>query len=269
LKIGYIQFGPRLGDLDANLEILGNLLLEASDADLIVLPELCNSGYNFASEEQARTLSEEIGAGRFSRFLEEQCRTHGMHIVSGINERAGDRLYNSSILVGPRGIEGTYRKLHLFKNEKDFFTPGDRGLPIFEVGSRRIGMLICFDWIFPEAWRVLALKGAEVICHPSNLVLPGFAQRAIPVHAMINRIYIVTANRTGTENEITFTGGSLVADPKGDVLVEGPREGRHVGIAAIEADLARNKKVTDRNDVFEDRRPEEYDLLGRPLITKG
>ena len=132
---------------------------------------------------EARNLSEEIGKGPFSIFLEEQCKKHNMHIVSGINERVENRLYNSSVLVGPTGITGTYRKLHLFKNEKDFFTPGDLGLPIFRMGSLCIGMLICFDWIFPEAWRVLSLKGADIICHPSNLVLPGFAQQAVPVHA--------------------------------------------------------------------------------------
>ena len=127
-------------------------------------------------------------------------------MVSGLNERDGDRLYNSAVLVGPEGYVGRYRKLHLFMNEKDYFQPGDAGLPVFDIGACKVGMLVCFDWQFPEAWRVLALKGADVICHPANLVLPGLAQRAVPIHALTNRVYVVTGNRTGTEGGLDLHG---------------------------------------------------------------
>lgn len=135
LKIGFVQFSPILGDPVATRNTLGRLIKDVADADLLVLPELCNSGYCFRSPEEARDLSEEIGVGPFSNFLQVLCQKYGMHIVSGINERSEGRLYNSSLLVGPEGTVGTYRKLHLFKNEKDFFTPGDLGLPVFHMGS--------------------------------------------------------------------------------------------------------------------------------------
>ncbi len=257
MKIGFVQLAPALGDLQATLATIDRLFAGV-EADLLVLPELCNSGYNFRSRQEAWDTSEEIGDGPFLRHLASICRQRRMHIVSGLNERDGTRLYNSAVLVGPQGVIGRYRKLHLFLNEKDFFHPGDAGLPVFDIGLCRLGILICFDWIFPETWRVLALKGADVVCHPSNLVLPGLAQRGVPIHALMNRIYVVTGNRVGIEGNLTYTGQSLVADPLGDVLVQASPTGEEAGIAEADVALARNKQVTPRNDVLADRRPEEY-----------
>jgi predicted amidohydrolase len=261
VKIGFMQFAPVLGDVQATIGKIDRLSARCTGADLLVLPELCNSGYNFESEEQAWVTSEEIGSGVFLRFLESLCQRLGCHVVSGLNERQGTCLYNSAVLVGPQGYVGRYRKLHLFMNEKDLFEPGDVGLPVFDIGPCRIGMLVCFDWIFPEAWRVLALKGADIICHPANLVLPGLAQRAVPIHALTNRVYVVTANRIGSEGELTFTGTSTIADPIGKVLAQASRTGEQVSIVEMDVDLARTKDITSRNHILADRRPEEYALL--------
>jgi predicted amidohydrolase len=246
------------------MRTLDRLIPACAQADLLVLPELCNSGYNFESPEQAWRTSEDVQDSSFIQYLESLCRCHGFHIVSGLNERSGDRLFNSAVLVGPRGYVGRYRKLHLFMNEKDIFQPGDKGFPVFDIGPCRVGMLVCFDWQFPEAWRILALKGADLICHPSNLVLPGLAQRAIPIHALTSRVYVVTANRIGTEGDLTFTGLSTIADPRGDVLLQASSAREEVGVAGIDLFLARDKNVTPRNDVFADRRPEQYSLLTGP-----
>jgi predicted amidohydrolase len=232
-------------------------------ADLVVLPELCNSGYNFASPQQAWATSEPLDESIFLQFLEAQCQRYNLHIVSGFNERDGDRLYNSAVLVGPLGYVGRYRKLHLFMNEKDFFEPGDVGLPVFDLGHCRVGMLVCFDWLFPEVWRILALKGADIICHPSNLVLPGLAQRAVPIHALANRVYVVTANRVGSEGNLLFTGLSTIASPGGGVLVQASPSEEEAGLAQIDISLARDKNITPRNNVVTDRRPEEYSFLAQ------
>jgi predicted amidohydrolase len=261
VEIGFVQFAPVLGDVQATIDKIDRLSVHCAGADLLVLPELCNSGYNFESEEQAWVTSEEIGNGVFLRYLESLCVRLGCHIVSGLNEREGSRLYNSAILVGPHGYVGRYRKLHLFMNEKDFFEPGDVGLPVFDIGPSRVGMLVCFDWIFPEAWRVLALKGADIICYPSTLVLPGLAQQAVPIRALTNRFYVVTANRIGSEGELTFTGMSTIADPKGQVLAQASRADEKVSRIEIDVSLARTKDITSRNNVLADRRPEQYALL--------
>ncbi|MCL7451452.1 MAG: carbon-nitrogen hydrolase [Anaerolineae bacterium] len=261
MKIGFVQFAPALGRLEATMQALERLIPRAAGASLLVLPELCNSGYNFRSAEEAWRTSEEVGDSVFLRLLASLCREHGFHIVSGFNERQGDHLYNSAVLVGPDGYVGRYRKLHLFMNEKDFFEPGDEGLPVFDIGACRLGMLVCFDWIFPEAWRILAMKGADVICHPSNLVLPGLAQRAVPIRALTNRVYVVTANRIGSEGDLTFTGMSTIADPKGDLLAQAPPAEEAVTVVDADVGLARDKKITARNDLFADRRPDAYGML--------
>ena len=258
MKIGFVQFAPALGNLETTTQSIERLIPRAAGADLVVLPELCNSGYNFQSAEQAWQASEEIGNSTFVAYLASLCQDHGFHIVSGFDERAGDRLYNSALLVGPQGYVGRYRKLHLFMNEKDFFEPGDGGLPVFDIGACRLGMLVCFDWIFPEAWRVLALKGADVICHPSNLVLPGLAQRAVPIRALTNRVYVVTANRIGTEDDLTFTGMSTIANPNGDILTQASPTEEVVSAVEVDVSLARDKSITPRNDLFADRRPDAY-----------
>lgn len=261
VKIGFVQFAPVLGDVQATMARIDRLRTQWAGADLLVLPELCNSGYNFESAEQARAASEEIGNSVFLQYLESLCKQHGCHIVSGFNERDGEHLYNSAVLIGPHGYVGRYRKLHLFMNEKDHFEPGDEGLPVFDVGPYRVGMLVCFDWLFPEVWRILALKGADVICHPSNLVLPGLAQRAVPIHALTNRVYVVTANRIGTEGNLSFTGLSTIANPKGEVLLQASPADREVGLVEAALELARDKEITARNHVFADRRPDEYAFL--------
>jgi predicted amidohydrolase len=266
MKIGFVQLCPALADVEATMREIDRLSGEFQPADLIVLPELCNSGYNFVSADQAQQTAEDARNGKFTRYLLSLSDHHNQYIVAGVNERDEEsgHLYNSAIAVGPRGYIGKYRKLHLFMNERDFFQPGNLGLPVFDLGICKVGMLICFDWIFPETWRVLALKGADIVCHPANLVLPGLAQRAIPVHAVMNHIFIVSANRIGQEGELTFTGLSTIANPKGDVLAQASQTETKVKIVDVDITMAQNKAITPRNDVLEDRRPEEYMDLVAP-----
>lgn len=261
MKAGFVQFTPELCNLDATLGKLENLLKEAPAADLLVLPELCNSGYNFPSRKEAWEAAEEIPNSRFIKLLRDHCGRNNSYVVSGFCEKDGLKLYNSAVLVGPEGFIGKYRKIHLFYNEKDFFAPGDAGLPVFATPIGNIAMLICFDWIFPEVWRILALKGADVICHSSALVLPGFAQRAVPIHALLNHVYVITANRTGTEATLTFTGMSTIASPKGEVVYQAAAEAQETRVFDLDLELARNKMITPRNHIFADRRPDQYQEL--------
>lgn len=261
MKAGFVQFTPELCNLDAVLVKLEKLLKEAPPADLLVLPELCNSGYNFLSRKEAWEASEEVASSRFISLLHEHCVRNNSYIASGFCEKDGLKLYNSAVLVGPEGFIGKYRKIHLFYNEKDIFTPGDVGLPVFKTPIGNIGMLVCFDWIFPEVWRILALKEADIICHSSALVLPGFAQRAVPIHALINHVYVITANRTGTEGTLTFTGMSTIANPKGEVVYQAAAESQEAKVFDFDLELARNKMITPRNHMFADRRPELYQEL--------
>jgi predicted amidohydrolase len=274
MRIACAQFRPLLGDLPANREQVERLAAEAAGADLLVLPELASSGYAFLSREEARAAAEPARDGPFARLLVDLARRHRMYLVAGLCERDGARLFNSAILAGPDGIRGLYRKAHLFWDEKDIFAPGDTGLPVFDLAAGdlgpdrgdwtcRAGILICFDWQFPEAWRVLALRGADLVCHPSNLVLPGLAQRAVPLHAMMNRVFVALANRYGTERQLTFTGESLLVSPRGEELARAPADADAILTAEIDPALARDKQVTPRNDLLADRRPDLYGEIVR------
>lgn len=257
IKAGFIQFRPILGDLQQNMENLSGLIEKADGADLIVIPELANSGYNFENKEQAFQLAEDIKNSAFIDFLIGKAREFDLHIVSGFNEKEDNKLFNTSVLVNSKGFVGKYRKIHLFMNEFDIFEKGNLGLPVFDMGFCKIGMLVCFDWIFPEVWRILALKGADIICHPSNLVLP-YAQQAVPVHGMINKYYIITANRYGTEGGVTFSGKSFISDPFGKTLAMAKAKEDSVKIVEMDIAQSRNKMITDRNHAIHDRFPEDY-----------
>jgi predicted amidohydrolase len=258
LKISVIQFRPELGNPAANIDALRGLFAKADGSGLVVVPELANSGYSFYDKKEAFQYSETLdGQGLYLEFLKGQAHNYNFHIVSGINEREGDSLYNSAVLVGPEGYIGKYRKIHLFMNEKDIFKPGEGDLPVFDLGGYKIGMMICFDYLFPEPWRILAQKGADIICHPSNLLTVN-AQRCIPGLSLMNRIYILNANRTGTEREIVFNGNSLICQPDGKIIEMASQDKTEVLTHTIDIDLARNKMVTSRNHIFNDRRPELY-----------
>ena len=196
IKAGFVQFNPEFGAVEENLARAW-ALLAAMDAQLVVLPEFFNTGYLIASREEAWSLGEEVPKGRTTVALSEMAREKNLHIVAGLIEKSGDKLYNAAVLISPGGYVDKYRKIHLFNEEKLWFAPGDRGFAVHDLGIGRIGIMICFDWFFPESMRVLALQGAEVVCHPANLVLP-FCQDAMITRCLENRVYAITANRTGT-----------------------------------------------------------------------
>lgn len=256
MKLTILQFAPVLGDLNQTIDCLEKLFHSIRETDLIVLPELANSGYNFESKEQAFVLAEEVEESQFIQFLQKKCEHLDCAIATGFCEREGEKLYNSSVLLDKNGVFGHYRKLHLFMNEKTIFEKGDLGLPTFQYQGIKIGMLVCFDWMFPEVWRKLALQSVDLIVHPSNLVLP-YAQSVIPSYALVNRIFIATANRIGKEGELEFTGQSIIASPKGEVM---KRAAQKEEIIECEIDIqqARNKMITLLNDAFEDRRTDIY-----------
>ncbi|MDZ7741775.1 MAG: nitrilase-related carbon-nitrogen hydrolase [Bacteroidota bacterium] len=257
-NIHLVQFNPQLAEIDNNIARLRKLMSGIEHSDLIILPELANSGYNFQSTEQAFNASESRkDHGPFLSFLQSKASEKQCHIVSGFCERDGDRLFNSAILLNAAGIVGLYRKIHLFMNEKDFFVPGDLEPLVYDIGGLKTAMLICFDYLFPELWRSLALKGADLVSHPSNLVTP-YGARVAPVQGIINRFYVATANRTGTDHGITFNGGSFVSDPEGKQLALAGINTEEVIHAQIDPAIARNKMITGRNHVLKDRRPDFY-----------
>lgn len=258
MKSGFLQMAPVLGESPNNALKAGNLIEQAGEFDLIVLPELANSGYNFNGIDEAMELSESISKSHFVDVMQQICATRKCHIVTGFCERDGDRLFNSSLLINENGVVGKYRKIHLFNNEKDYFTPGDSQPELYKIGEWKIGMLVCFDWAFFEIWRVLALKGADLIVHPANLVVKGGGHAAVPVYAKTNSYYVITSNRTGIERDLHFTGESLIAAPDGSLLAQADSDSDVIQIAELDLSKARDKMITPKNDLIADRRPEMY-----------
>ncbi|MBX3237508.1 MAG: acyltransferase [Nitrospiraceae bacterium] len=261
MRVGYLQFDPVFGDIERNLETVTRLLAQA-DADLIVLPELFAAGYQFVSKSEVLQLAEPVPDGPTTARLCEIAARRGMAIVAGLPERSGARCYNSAVIVGPSGLLGCYRKTHLFFEETLFFDPGDSGFQVWDVGGAKVGVMICFDWFYPESARTLALMGADIIAHPSNLVLPHCPDSMV-TRCLENRVFSITANRIGSEarggkDRLTFIGTSEVVSPRGKILRRAPREAEELAILEIDPAEARVKSLNSYNDLLRDRRPSLY-----------
>jgi predicted amidohydrolase len=266
MRLAFVQFAPDFGDVEENVsQALG--LAEGVDADLYVFPELFATGYQFRDRQELQLLAEPASGGPTIDRMLSWCRERGAFACGGWPEADGEAVYNSAFLIGPSGLRGVYRKTHLFWREKDLFdVSGDDPFEVYDIGSARVGMIICFDWIFPETARILALRGAQVILHPANLVLP-YCPPAMVTRCIENRVFAVTADRTGTEHRwedpMTFVGGSQIVNPNGEVLIRLEDEDAAVAIDVNPAE-ADDKMVTPRNDVFADRRVELYSDLLKP-----
>jgi predicted amidohydrolase len=264
MNVGFLQFSPVFGNPEQNLTFIRENLKKAHSLEILVLPELALTGYTFEDSEEAYRLSEEIG-GKYSEELVSIAGENRITMAVGFLEREGKHLYNSSVLVDGKGVIGVYRKIHLFRDEKAIFKSGNTGFPVFTVGDVKVGLLVCFDWIFPEAARTLALKGADMILHSANLVLPHYQKAAI-TRAIENRIFIILANRTGIEDRFgvknVFTGESEIVNPEGRIILKADKDEEGLFSVDIDPHDARNKNVTELNNIFEDRKPEFYENWG-------
>ena len=264
MRLAVLQFAPRFGEVARNLAKVEELL-DGIEADVVVLPELFQTGYLFTRREELPRLAEPIDGATFER-VHGWARALDAAVVYGFAEATPMGCFNSALIVAPEGLLTHYRKIHLFDREKLWFEPGDLGFPVVDFRGTRLGLMVCFDWRFPEAARSLAFQGAEVIVHPSNLVLP-WCPDAMITRALENNVFIATSDRWGTDTkdgvELRFIGRSQVVGPKGERLATlGEAED---GVLVVEVDpaRARDKQVTEHNHLFGDLRPTHY--VGSPL----
>lgn len=272
VRIGFVQNSPTFGRVKANLDRVTDLL-SSVEADLIVLPELFATGYQFTSRREAERLAERIPEGSTTKRLIALAKQRQCSIVAGLAEQKGHSLFNSAVVVGPSGFIGSYRKSHLFYEETLWFSHGNSGFRVFQAAGAIIGVMICFDWFFPESTRTLALAGADIICHPSNLVLP-HAPNAMITRCLENRVFAITADRVGAEQRgdkerLTFIGASQVVGPQGQVLVRASTDSEEVRVVAIDPKEARRKTINRYNHLFADRRADLYGMLTTPHENGG
>lgn len=275
ITVACLQVEPIVGDKAGNVAKTLRLMDDAAGqgARLLVLPELCNSGYMFENRAQAFALSEEVPAGPTVQAWIEKARQHNLHIVAGIAEREGQALYNSAVVIGPTGHIGTYRKAHLWNAENLFFEPGNLGFPVFQTPIGRISTFICYDGWFPESYRLCALQGADIVCIPTNWVpIPGQAQDReamanvlVMAAAHTNSVFVAAADRIGTERGQLFEGQSVIVSYTGWPIA-GPasRDHEETIYARINlSDARRKRNWNEYNQVLRDRRTDIYsEMLG-------
>ena len=252
---------PKVTEVEGNIARIKAILKEADEKEIgvLVLPELINSGYVFENKEEAQEAAEVIPEGRASKILQKWTEKNRL-VVAGLCEFAEGSVFNSAAIFAKGEHITTYRKIHLFRDEKEWFKAGDDEPPVVVFNGHRYGVMICFDWVFPEIARVLGLKGAEVILHPANLVLP-YCQKAMITRSIENGVFTATANRIGTERGVTFTGNSQITNPKGELLKQMSEEKAGVVWEDIKPEEALNKMMTEHNHLFKDRRPDLYSRL--------
>ncbi|MBD9418111.1 nitrilase family protein [Achromobacter sp. ACM04] len=269
--VASVQMEPAIGETAANIARSIELVEQAAaqGARLVVLPELANTGYMFESREEAYALAEPVPEGPSSQAWIALAQRLGIYLVAGIAERAGGRLYNSALVAGPDGYLGTYRKLHLWGDENLYFEAGDLGLPVFDTELGRIGVAICYDGWFPEVYRLLAVRGADIVAVPTNWVpMPGQTRDGpVMAHALTmsgahsNGLTVVCADRVGTERGQPFVGRSLIVGSQGWTAA-GPAsiDQEEVLLAPIDLKASRRaRQLNDFNHVLRDRRRDIYD----------
>ncbi len=275
VRVACLQMEPIVGEKDRNVKHSLEMIGKAADngAKLLVLPELCNSGYVFNSRDEAFALAEAIPDGPTTQAWIKVAKERGLYIVAGISEREGDCLYNSSVVVGPEGYIGTFRKVHPWNEENLYFEPGNLGFPVFSTPIGRIGTFICYDGWFPESYRLCALQGADIVCIPTNWVpIPGqdpkreaMANILVMGSAHSNSVFVAAADRVGTERGQPFVGQSLIASYTG-WPVAGPASAKDEEIIYADINLAdarRKRNWNEYNQVLRDRRSDVYDeMLG-------
>lgn len=255
-----MQSRPQFGRVKDNVKSAKSLLSGISDAT-VVLPELFNTGYLFRNMEEIKDLAESTTSGFTVTEMKKIAKNQSLNLVFGMVEVKARQYFNSAVLITAAGKVATYQKVHLFDREKLFFKSGTKTFKTHKIENAKIGIMVCFDWIYPEMARILTLGGTQVICHPANLVLP-WGQDAMRIRAIENRVFTITANRIGTEKRgtiaLTFTGKSQIISPDGEVLTSAGERSETVKIVEIDVEDATNKMATPNNDLFKDRKVSLY-----------
>jgi predicted amidohydrolase len=271
IKIAGVQMDPKLMKPKENLDKIIEAMktTAAVRADLIIFPELCLTGYVFSDRQEALPLAESIPGPSTDRLVS-LCKEFNVHVIFGLLEKEEDKLYNAAALLGPDGLIGKHRKIHLPCLGVDrFVDPGDKPFRVYETAIGKIGMQICYDLMFPESSRVLALLGADILAVPTNYSPRPWGRGnkissyVIPARALENRVHIAAVDRIGTERGFSFVGRSSIFNALGEKLAEAHNDREEIIYGEVSLMMARQKhtvviaKEWEVNGV-EDRRPEMY-----------
>jgi len=254
MKIGFIQFDPKFGDKEANLRTIERLVAN-QEADLLVLPEMCTTGYMVSDRNELISIAEPID-GPTVEALVAIAKKNNLCLIVGMAESLNNKIFSTAIVLGPDGFITKAQKAHLFLKEKLFFDPGTTKPSLFEWGGARIGLGVCYDYMFPEYWRALGLAGADIFCNTANFVFD-YGFKMMQARSIENGVFSITVNRIGEERGQKFNGGSEIIDNRGNILKK-TYDAECVFLLNIDITQARNKKWNQYNDLFKDRRMDLY-----------
>jgi len=273
VTVACCQLTPKLGDIAYNKGLAEQAIREAAaqGANIIVLPELIQSGYVFNNQDEARHLAQtpEQTPSEWARLAKQL----NVVIVAGFCELGkNSQLHISAALATNQGDLTIYRKAHLWNAEKRIFTEGSEPPPVVDTAFGKIALMICYDQEFPEWVRLAALAGADLIAMPVNW--PDSARPMgerpmeivrVQANAAVNRVFIAACDRAGTERGVDWVGGSVIVDTDGYPLTPLLRNKTQAieGIiyADIEINQAQQKAISELNNVHSDRRPELYSAI--------
>src|ERR1043166_8098403 len=273
-NIACAQIDCRLGDPKTNREKIVATIHAAAerDAQLVIFPECSLTGYAFNSLDEAIPLAEKID-GPSAEIIAEACRETKTYGIVGFIEADGGKFYNAAMLVGPDGVAGSYRKVHLpYIGIDRFLTPGDRPFQIFDLPFGKVGVNICYDISFPEPARVLKLMGAELIASITNWPTAAWRspQFVANTRALENHVFYAAVDRVGRERGWDFIGRSKVIDCNGDTLAEASADAEELLVVPLELADANNNRIVNVAGAYEvdrvkDRRPQFYEPISEPV----
>ncbi|MDQ3880330.1 MAG: carbon-nitrogen hydrolase family protein [Chloroflexota bacterium] len=271
------QIDVRIGEIDANLDTLDAAFRDAArrGAALAIAPECAVTGYAYDTRDEAAAVARQAGPLAVER-LAAAARELSMAVIAGTLEADGDALYNTALICTPDHLLARYRKTHLpFLGADRFVTPGAEPPPVVELAGMRVGVLICYDLRFPEAARVCALDGADVIALPTNwpVGVEFHPDLFAPARANENHCFLVAADRIGVERGVTFMGRSLILNPNGRPMARAGDHDPEVISAEIDVERARQTHMRMRPgehefDTIADRRPDLYARVTAPATDR-
>lgn len=260
MRIALAQIDSHVGDWEANVETMAAEARRAAAAgcNVVIFPELADLGGSMPAILEHACPTD---AGPW-RKLPAVAADESIHIVAGLAERAGDRVYNTLGVFSPTGeCVAKYRKIHLFSaepvREHEHLAAGD-DLVVATLAGVCCGLMTCYDLRFPEMARALAMRGAELLIVPAAWPFPRLThwKTLTAARAIENQLYLAAVNRTGTDGPLSFCGGSALYDPYGVAVTAGSEIGPALLVGDLHRDALRDTRA--RMQVFRDRRPDAY-----------
>lgn len=249
----------KISDIRYNLSVMEQLVREAADlhADAIVLPELCVTGYR--ADGEFSELSEPLDGDIVRKLTAISKNNSGIYIYTAIPERdmSGGKPFNSAVLVGADGLVGSYRKIHLWGAETQYFAAG-KETRMIDTPFGRAGLMVCFDVSFPELARKHALAGADILLYTFAFANPAreYAFDLLTrTRALENGCYLAAANLIGVEKGTEFFGSSRIVDPAGNVLANA---GKDEGVVCADVDFDVLEAIRKKYPYLERRMPDTY-----------